>query len=112
LPAFESDRDAGSSSAAVNVMEASMKAIYDYRINPYPGSVTLFRAKMGSPRILADRFGGWGQIVGGRVEVHDVPGTHMSMFREPHVRELGKKLASVLGATMSTTEKAEATDGV
>ena len=82
--------------AGVRMMETSLRAMDRYRVRPFPGSLTLFRARQGEPRILADPFGGWNGMAPGRVEVCDVPGTHMSMLSEPHVRELGAALGECL----------------
>ena len=71
----------------------------------YPGRATLF--------VLAERDGmsdslfdpalgkidpqlGWGRIAAGGVEVHEVPGEHISIFREPNVRSLAEKLTRSL----------------
>ncbi len=37
---------------------------------------------------------GWARVITGPVEVHDVPGTHMGIFFEPHVGELVGRLAA------------------
>jgi aspartate racemase len=35
---------------------------------------------------------GWSELATGGVEIHEVPGTHLGMLMEPHVRVLGEKL--------------------
>jgi thioesterase domain-containing protein len=35
---------------------------------------------------------GWGELAGGGVEVYDVPGHHLSMFEQPHVKRLAETL--------------------
>lgn len=82
----------------ISLLEASLLAIKNYRIRPYPGRLTLFRARQGSPKILTDRYGGWNDVAPGRVEVIDIPGTHMTMMRDPDVRVLGEKLSECLRA--------------
>ena len=81
---------------------------------PIPGRATLF--------VLAERDGmsdslfdpalgeidrqlGWGRIVAGGVEVHEVPGEHISIFREPSVRGLAEKLTSCLEMARVTASK-------
>jgi thioesterase domain-containing protein len=76
-----------------------------YEMRPYPGPIALFA--------LAERDGmsdalfdpalddidpqlGWGRLAPGRVAVHDVPGEHVSMFREPYARVLAEKLTACL----------------
>jgi thioesterase domain-containing protein/acyl carrier protein len=77
-------------------LEKSLQALRNYRLLPYPGRVTLFRAQRGSPRILADRQGGWGRVALGGIDVHEVPGTHLSMLEPPHVQALGSTLSRCL----------------
>jgi thioesterase domain-containing protein len=77
-----------------------------YDLRTYPGRVALFA--------LAERDGmsdslfdpalddiepdlGWGRVAPG-LEVQEVPGEHVSMFREPFVRVLAERLTSCLGA--------------
>lgn len=80
----------------ISLLEASLLAIQNYRIRPYPGHLTLFRARGGAPKILADRWGGWNEVAPGRVTVIEVPGTHMTMMKMPHVREVGLRLGECL----------------
>ena len=80
----------------LDMFERNLAAISEYRVLPYPGRLTLFRAKLGAPAIHADPAGGWGGVAAGGVEVYDVGGRHMEMFREPHVRGLGEALRGCL----------------
>ena len=73
-----------------------------YEALPYPGRVTLFRAA--TPESFIDTLDpdlGWRSLAGGGVEIHEIPGTHRKMMREPNVRilarEVGKTLASAYG---------------
>ena len=74
-------------------------AAANYVPKPYSETVTLFRS--------ADFWGypddpslGWNCIVGGGVDVHEVPGDHR-LFREPHVQVLAAKLQVYSGADTS-----------
>ena len=80
------------------LLEHSLRALRDYVIKPYPGRITLFRARQGSPMVRADPRGGWGGVAGGGVEICEVPGTHLSMLKQPHVRDLGEALSHALRA--------------
>ena len=76
-----------------------------YKLRSYPGRITIF--------VLAERSGvhdslfdpalddidpqlGWDRIAPGRVTVHEIPGEHVSIFQEPFVEVLAKKLTSCL----------------
>ena len=75
-----------------------IQARANYLPRPYPGKVILFRA------LERDKFDpyytdpqlGWGELPIGIFEVHHVPGDHLSMLREPHVRVLAEKLTDCL----------------
>jgi thioesterase domain-containing protein len=78
---------------SIDVLEQSMRAIRSYVIKPYEGRVALFRGQHSDPKMVVDRQGGWGRVALEGVDVYDVPGSHMSIFKEPYVRELGAALA-------------------
>ena len=76
--------------------QAVLFALSTYDPEPYPGRIIFFRS--------ADRlacFGGpldfgWGKFALGGVEVHVVPGDHISMFEEPNVGQLAERLRQYL----------------
>ena len=70
--------------------------------NTYGTSITLFRAQEGnseqenSDHLSYDPAWGWNQFSDSEVEIHTVPGTHISMMTEPHVKILAEKLQKSL----------------
>jgi amino acid adenylation domain-containing protein len=76
------------------VTHANFHARREYTPQFYAGRVTLFRAlereSNADPRL------GWGPLAGLGVEIHHVPGNHVTMLAEPHVQTLGEKLARCL----------------
>lgn len=58
----------------------------------YPGNVTLFRATLQPLGIIPDATLGWENLVGGELEIHEVPGHHGSIVAEPYVAVLAEKL--------------------
>jgi thioesterase domain-containing protein len=80
-------------SSRPDLFEHNLHALLNYVVKPYPGRVTLFRARDGSPRIHSDPFGGWGDIAAGGVEIVEVPGNHNSMLEQPHVVALGEAIS-------------------
>ena len=67
-----------------------------YQAKPYTGRVTLFRA-MEQPRgIVEDRTLGWGSLLNGNLEIHDTPGHHGAIVREPRSRVLAAQLEEAL----------------
>ncbi len=84
------------------VEESNRQASSNYVPQVYPGRVTLFRS---SERDLGVGFEwdeqlGWGSLAGGGLEIHDVPGNHLSIFEEPHIQILATKLRTCLNHAM------------
>ncbi|MFO7904615.1 MAG: thioesterase domain-containing protein [Pirellulaceae bacterium] len=67
----------------------------EYRIEPYPGHITLMRPSDAPVEIATTPDRGWRQLAE-QVDVHFVPGQHHSMVKEPHVNVLARKLAQCL----------------
>jgi thioesterase domain-containing protein len=84
--------------------KARMAAASAYRPRRYPGEISLFRAqrahlgKRTAPAVrlargsLEDPALGWGRLAAQGVRVHQLRGTHETMLREPHVRQLASLL--------------------
>jgi hypothetical protein len=69
-----------------------------YQARPYPGCVTLFRAASAEGNV-DERYGyelGWKPLAGAGVEVHEIPGTHRDIMREPNVRLLARTVTACL----------------
>ena len=87
--------------------ELNMQASRAYVAQVYPGRVTLFRALEHSTDdsvgTYLDPELGWGELAAGGVEVHEVPGDHLGMLKEPYVRGLGEKLRACIDKTLTTS---------
>ncbi len=78
-----------------------------YQPKPYAGRVALLRADTKSDAALS----GWKDVVKGAVETHEVPGTHMGIFFEPHVQHLANRLAvSLENAAARSTDRSNSGD--
>jgi thioesterase domain-containing protein len=70
-----------------------------YHPGIYRGRITLFRAK-DEPRALgadySDPYLGWGSRASGGVEVHGVPGAHVTLFDETNARAVATALSACL----------------
>ena len=84
-----------------NVQKAGYNAMRDYVPKPYPGKVTLFRATEQPYGIYQDRTNGWGAFELGDLEIHDIPGHHGAIVREPRVQFLASVLNGCLQRAMS-----------
>jgi len=80
------------------VEETHRRALAGYALQPYPGKITLMRALDVRKTVSSRRDStlGWHSLAGGGLEIHDVPGDHISMFEEPNVRTLAETLKGVL----------------
>jgi thioesterase domain-containing protein len=89
------------------LFKAHVQAMRDYIPQVYPHSMTLMRANeeiihdFESPEFYTDDpLLGWGKYSRQPIEVIEVSGDHFSMFVEPHIQELAKKLKSCIDNTI------------
>jgi thioesterase domain-containing protein len=80
------------------VEETHRQALERYTVQFYPGKITLMRAADVQETVGTRRNPtlGWETHAGGGLEIHDVPGGHISMFEEPNVRTLAETLKAIL----------------
>jgi amino acid adenylation domain-containing protein len=81
----------------VTYAETHWDALTHYHPQSYDGEITLFRAKKQGLSNFNHSLG-WDALVGDRVNVTVVPGTHESMLQEPNVQIVAAKLRSLLEA--------------
>jgi thioesterase domain-containing protein len=74
------------------VLRANRQAVSNYVPQVYPDRIILFLSSEAPERAFYDRRLGWNEMAAGGLEVHVVPGSHETLFREPHVRVLAEKL--------------------
>lgn len=80
------------SPAFTRINEAHLQAARDRILRTYGGRVTLFRASERQLEPGGDPYLRWGEVSRGGVEVHEVPGGHLTILTEPNVRVLAEKL--------------------
>ena len=78
-----------------DVEEFNWLAAQSYRPRLYDGRVTLFWASK-DLRAKFDMIEGWMTLARDGMELHEIPGTHLDMIKEPHVGELAKVLNDCL----------------
>ncbi len=78
------------------VDQANKKAFDQYQLTPYDGKIYLFKAR--AQRFYLDDFEslGWQPFALGGVEIHEVPGDHLTLFDPPHGGEFAKILQGCL----------------
>ncbi len=75
--------------------QAVKQAIKDYVPQVYSGRAILFQTTYQPPdaelREIDPQYG-WGSLIAGGLEIHEVPGNHDTMWIQPHVQVLAQKL--------------------
>jgi non-ribosomal peptide synthetase component F/thioesterase domain-containing protein/acyl carrier protein len=88
--------------ALQNIQELNSLAVREYVPQIYNGEVNLFWASS-DLRASVDLVEGWRALAGGGIEVHEIPGTHLDIVKEPHVSTLALKLNESLARAQGTT---------
>jgi len=78
------------------VWEANLQAERDYVPQVYRGRITLFWGTETSITYLHDTRLGWNEVATDGLEVHVVPGNHITLREEPRVIVLAEKLTACL----------------
>lgn len=73
------------------IQAANIEAAVNYKPRPYPGRLTVFRVEERSVVDRFDHYLGWNGLAEGGVEVHEVPGNHVTVGEEPNVGVLAEK---------------------
>lgn len=77
------------------VFQANVTAMVAYKPKPFGGKITLFRASETATPMHEDRRLGWGRWAR-EIEVIDVPGDHVTMFRPPTIEILARRFQECL----------------
>lgn len=88
-----------------NVGAADRLAAKQYVPQVHPGRVTLFRAAEQPSGVYPDPTLGWGRLAAGGLEVHDVPGDHGTVVREPNLRFLAEVLKSCIARAQAAGDR-------
>ncbi|HEV7799008.1 MAG TPA: amino acid adenylation domain-containing protein, partial [Pyrinomonadaceae bacterium] len=83
-----------------DIKEFNSLAVRAYRPQVYDGPVTLFWAST-DLRTSIDLVEGWRALAGGGIDIHEIPGSHLDIIKEPHVGELANKLSACLDHAVS-----------
>lgn len=86
----------GISTSLINLLEAHNRAALFFNPYPYPGKITLFETLEQQSNSPLDSSRGWRRLSSFGVDSFLVSGNHLSMFAEPHIRDLGEKLRDCL----------------
>ncbi|HEY0792246.1 MAG TPA: amino acid adenylation domain-containing protein [Chthoniobacterales bacterium] len=104
-----SGRAATEEATALRVVTAHQRAMLAYRPRPYKGDLTLLRAATPEEGYVVEPDLGWGSLASGEVAIHDVPGSHWTLFSPENVGMLARVLDAVLRRAQ---ERASGPNGV
>jgi amino acid adenylation domain-containing protein len=83
---------------------AHQRALWNYVPTPFDGRLDLFRAINQKEIWYKDPVLGWAGLALGGIQVHDIPGDHISIVAEPNVRALAEKLRQCLSRARQEAE--------
>jgi thioesterase domain-containing protein/acyl carrier protein len=80
----------------LNIAAINEQSLSTYMFQAYPGHITLLRTddqnRDDAEGMQYDSLFGWGNLVTGGIDIHYIPGTHLTLLEEPDVRILAEKL--------------------
>jgi thioesterase domain-containing protein/acyl carrier protein len=109
------DYDEAALEDAVRSVRARVASGSSYVPGRFSGTLTLFRASVASERqnrFFAARSDderrclGWSALASDPIQVHDIPGTHVTLGAEPHVRVLARHMRECLAAAWERAARA------
>jgi amino acid adenylation domain-containing protein len=79
----------------LRIVYANAQAAYRYVPQHYPNRIMLFKATEQSDAIGQDSTLGWSTLASD-IQLHQVPGNHLSLLKQPHVQTLAQELRRCL----------------
>ena len=79
----------------LRIFRANSQATLDYVPQVYPQRITLFKTSVHS-RIADDPSMGWDKLASEGVEIHIIPGNHLTMLKKPYVQVLAEQLRACI----------------
>jgi thioesterase domain-containing protein len=92
-------RTAGTTNAPATLVEVQdliEVAFHKYRPQPYGGRLTLLRAREPHPHLPSDPAIEWPRWTLAGLDIHNVPGDHMTMFQLANIDALAARLAACI----------------
>lgn len=80
----------------MDIFQRNIEALKHYHPQPYPGRILFFRASDRDSITPAHPERAWLDLAAGGVEIHEVPGNHITMNFSPHVKAIADPLTIAL----------------
>jgi amino acid adenylation domain-containing protein len=87
----------------LRIFATNSRAVLNYAPQAYPDPIVLFRS-CESPKQSEEATLGWSELATGTVQVHQVPGNHLTMLRKPHVQVLAQQLHHYLAGDQQSSK--------
>jgi amino acid adenylation domain-containing protein len=88
----------------LNVLEANLEAGENYIARSYAGPVDLFRCQVQDLEHYLHPEFGWVDLVGDRLKIYHVAGSHFRMMKEPRIQFLAGQIESCLQSRTNTQQ--------
>jgi thioesterase domain-containing protein len=86
--------------------QTHVKALKNYRPQPYAGEITLFRTR-GHPLLCSfDEYYGWSELARGGISQRIMPGGHGTILDEPYVQKVAREFDRCLAARLESGKEA------
>jgi amino acid adenylation domain-containing protein len=76
----------------VKVLDCNIRAAKEYQPQVFAGNATLFWSEYQNRYIKKHPTLGWGNLVADGLDLQQIPGSHTTLMKEPHVRVFAEKL--------------------
>ena len=107
-----SELEASMANRFVQALKTDFRATRNYVMHPYPGRVTLLKAREELSGQSLDLTLGWDRWTAGGVEVHVVPGNHANMVYQPNVEALAETLSACIDKAQLSEEWSDEIDSL
>lgn len=88
----------------LEVFQANSQANLSYVPQVYPNQITVFKTREQSGKMHQESTLGWSKLTEGSVEVHLLPGNHLTMLKKPHVQVVAKQLRECIEKVQSKSK--------
>jgi amino acid adenylation domain-containing protein len=82
-------------------LEVSRQIVREYRPQPYPGHLVLFK----TANWLPDRQAAWERLAAEGIEIHEISGEHLEIFTEPHIQGWARQFGDYLRKAQITSRR-------
>jgi amino acid adenylation domain-containing protein len=83
-------------SPMLRIFYTNNQAVVKYIPQAYPKQITLFKTSKKLNMAEEDSSMGWNELAVEKIEIHTIPGNHLTMLRKPHIQVLAAQLRACI----------------